>query len=134
MIDVKELRIGNHVANKKGQRVKVVQLPGEMNAQMLCLCESENDGVVGYDSDFAPIPLTAELLQELGFEKREGSLIWGRTFDKNCYVSFSPFEDDCWSLSVTPKDYRKRIVVFVSNLHEAENIVWFTLHKELIEE
>lgn len=124
MILERELHIGAHVLfNGNREEVRSISIPWV-----------ELYGIADFlhSDELEPIPLTSELLVELGFKKQEGGLIWSRIYDKNCYVSFSPFEDNCWSLSITPKDYRKRITAFVNNLHEAEAFVRLTLKRELL--
>lgn len=133
-VDIKQLRIGAHVLlSRENKRVRIESITKRKIGYHRRADKTDHLAYARLN-EIEPIPTTTELLAELGFKKREGGLIWSRIFDKNCYVSFSPFEDNCWSLSITPKDYRKRITVFVNNLHEAENIIWLTLHKELIEE
>lgn len=58
MIDIKELRIGNWVLNAFGKPVKIYDIISKRNT-------------TGYATEtLSPIPLTAEILEKVGFKKK----------------------------------------------------------------
>lgn len=64
-VDIKTLRIGSHV-EYDGKRVRVALVRDDG-----CICEYKDNGqdvIVGLGIEKQPIPITSELLAELGFE------------------------------------------------------------------
>lgn len=110
-VDVKTLRIGSHIlVDGKRERVRgldednglIVRFPAEyVNA-----------------SEVEPIPLTSELLEELGFRKEDGFMrLWNK--DDNgrfSYIEFSAIGDK-WRLYPSGADGGNIVVRY---LHEAE--------------
>jgi hypothetical protein len=73
MIEVRELRIGNWV-DEDGKHINVYAIDEDgVNG-----CVNPNDGLEIEYIDAQPIPLTAEWLERLGFEKKAG----GISYDK----------------------------------------------------
>lgn len=117
--DIKTLRIGSHVlVDGKRERVRgldednglIIRFP----AEYVMACEVE------------PIPITAELLAELGFDWREDSSCWckyqnydGEHYDWGLYVSG---KETGWqfSLFLPFEDWRRAPKFYARNLHEIE--------------
>lgn len=128
MIDVKTLTIGSHV-EYDGKRIKVVLVRDDG-----CICEYKDNGqdvVVGLGIEKKPIPITPELLTELGFKKEDGFMrLWNK--DDNGHFSYIEFSaiGDKWRLYPSSTDGSSIVVRY---LHEAE--AFLALHGvELIEE
>lgn len=133
-VDLKTLRIGSHVL-MDGVRAKVVRL----NTVKYCETEAFHilvrgvllDGREGECGCFAddkavqPIPITPELLTELGFKWRETAGAWrkyqnydGKNYDWGIYICYSA-ERGCM-ISLCLKDYRLRPQLYAKYLHELE--------------
>lgn len=141
MIDVKELHIGAHIL-ANDIRAKVVDINRMQLDNPDCpyrvFVEGINShgdkqivgGFVNYDK-IQPIPLTAELLTEIGFEH----------IDKTPYVKH--FDDSYIGLSLVGNGLWRVLEydnvmchgsMLCRYLHELEGFIYMTLHKELIEE
>lgn len=119
-VDIKTLRIGSHVEyNGKRVRVALVRDDG-------CICEykdNEQDVIVGLGVEKKPIPITPELLKELGFEYRDNTY-WERWF----LGSFDIERKEGSSYF----DYNSEIRL--EFLHELEDLYYLIYGVELIEE
>lgn len=127
-IDVKTLHIGSHIS-VDGKRAKVVGIRTTSAMSGLPIVQYTTESVVRFGellSDSAgvmPIPLTSELLEELGFEWK----------DKGCW-------QHCWKggFDLTRRgkssywDYEGDISV--QYLHELESLYYLVYEKELIKE
>lgn len=123
-VDIKSLRVGSHILfNGKRERVRgldednglIVRFP----AEYVMACEVE------------PIPITAELLVELGFKKEDGFMrLWSKDDNGHfSYIEFSAIRDK-WRLYPSGTDGSQTVVRY---LHEAE--AFLALHGvELIKE
>lgn len=123
-VDVKQLRIGSHIlVNGKRERVRGL--------------DEDNGLIVRFPAEYVnanevePIPITAELLVELGFRKEDGFMrLWSK--DNNghfSYIEFSAIRDK-WRLYPSGTDGSNTVVRY---LHEAE--AFLGLHNiELIKE
>lgn len=133
MIDIKTLQIGSHVL-LKGERVKVLEISNHFDN---CGCIDTEKGR-DTANEFDPIPITEELLKELGFEYHEydNGKLWERTYP-NIYKSshILEFEDsdygerwrlNLWSMKETS------VETHVKYLHELENWIYMVYGKELI--
>lgn len=123
-VDIKQLRIGSHIlVNGKRERVRGL--------------DEDNGLIVRFPAEYVmanevePIPITAELLVELGFRKEDGFMrLWSK--DNNgrfSYIEFSTVRDK-WRLYASGTDGCNTVVRY---LHEAESFL--SLHNnELIKE
>lgn len=139
MIDVKELRIGSHIL-AGGVRARVIDIhkkclgtenfPYQVFVEGFSPDDGEKKVVGGLSDNLEPIPLTAELLQELGFERlaQLGSMsAWAR--------------DDIY-ISIAGERVAARIVnnkndlsiPSIRYLHELEAFAYLTTKQELIKE
>lgn len=110
-VDIKTLRIGSHVlVNGKRERVRGL--------------DEDNGLIIHFPAEYAmandvePIPITAELLVELGFKKEDGFMrLWSK--DNNGHFSYIEFSAtrDKWRLYPSGKDGSNTVVGY---LHEAE--------------
>lgn len=124
MIDIKTLRIGSHVlVNGKRERVRGL--------------DEDNGLIIRFPAEYVnanevePIPITAELLVELGFRKEDGFMrLWSKDNNGNfSYIEFSTVRDK-WRLYKSGTDGSNTVVRY---LHEAE--AFLALHGvELIKE
>lgn len=137
-MDIKELRIGNSVLCN-GVRAKVIDIHRDiLNSQkssyrVFVEGISPETGkltqVGGYEFD--PIPITEELLKELGFEKSETNQYdWYKHID-----DFSIFikifkRGRCRAEVYSEFSHHGNMVCY--NLHELEQFVFMTTKKELI--
>lgn len=75
MIDIKTLRIGSHLSHN-GRRVRVALVREDG-----CICECKDNGqdvIVGLGVEKQPIPITPELLKELGFVQKRMDYPYGK--------------------------------------------------------
>lgn len=120
-IDPKELRVGSHV-DCKGSRYEVCGIYGDRIALIvkrhpLRGCESAH-----FSSDYiSPIPITEDILAELGFEYRDNTY-WERWFKGG--FEFERKEDSKYF------DYNSEIRL--EYLHELENLYYMIYRQELI--
>lgn len=121
-VDIKSLRIGSHIlVNGKRERVRGL--------------DEDNSLIVRFPAEYVvvneiePIPITAELLSELGFKKEDGFMrLWSK--DDNGHFSYIEFSNirDKWRLYPSGTDGSHTVVRY---LHEAE--LFLALHNiELI--
>lgn len=134
MINYKELRIGSHVlANGVKAQVIRIDAPKEHDIPKAVILgfKAIVDGEVRYagcldGKGVEPIPITEELLSELGFDciERLGDCsLWakGKVFIKHIGERYMINVDD-W------------LVATFDSLHELENLYYHHFKKELIEE
>lgn len=139
MIDPKELRIGSHVM-VNGVRARVIRIDEPMEHEIppctLLRFKAMVDGEVRdcgcpADSDkVEPIPITAELLEELGFLKMEahGSVsVWMR---RDIRIDFYGTRITATVGNV----YNKCTINPIYYLHELEAFLYLTTKIELIKE
>lgn len=120
-MDIRELRINTSVL-LDGKRVRITELAKVGLVYGVKFADDET----WYDlSEIDPIPITEELLKELGFDKREIEGLppyWRKddiTFEWSCW--------DKWRVAINDSEY-----AYVEYLHEAETFVYLTTKKELI--
>lgn len=136
MIDVKELRIGSHVSvGGVRKRIDHIGINGELGEIYIFNPEwtkerqsKERSEHTWFCTQIEPIPLTAELLEEIGFELTGD---WGE------YKVYT-------KKNITVRIVGERIyakvapnlgaLIDIKYLHELESFVYMTLGKELIEE
>lgn len=124
MIDVKSLRIGNLVL-LDGERVEIDEI---------CM-----DGLVTYNSYFGtdvekldPIPITEELLKELGFEKiKDPQYDYAKRYENNrklfvTIITSGVVRIEAWDNVI----HRGNMIC--QYLHEIQNFTFMTQGKELI--
>lgn len=138
-VDVKTLRIGSHVL-MNGVRAKVmklnsVKLSEVMTFHILVRGVSPDTGSVGECGCFAddkavqPIPITPELLEEIGLVKEAPNIV--KRVD-DYFIYFHYLHDDLWCIGMYDDTYNYGNCI-VRYLHEAE--AFLALHGvELIKE
>lgn len=111
MIKAKELRIGNWI-NTDGKPCRVTQLIGGVVA-------TDDPGMWHNKDSYSPIPLNLELVQECGFELREGTL-----FKTGCrlYIIAGELIYDTLASKVTAIQY----------LHQLQNLYFALTGEELL--
>lgn len=142
MIDIKSLRIGSHIL-VNGKRVCVCGIrrtPNLNNALTIVQYTTKDIVVFGEvpagSNKVGPIPITPELLEELGFEdcakRRWHTEDWEKRWGECQYLSFTKLYRGEWRVHYFDgaKDRGQTVVRY---LHEAE--AFLALHKvELIKE
>lgn len=132
-VDVKTLTIGSHV-EYEGKRVRVALVRDDG-----CICEYKDNGqdvVIGIGIEKNPIPITPDLLKELGFEdcskKRWHTEDWEKRWGECQYLSFTKLYRGEWRVHYFD-GANDRGQTVVRYLHEAETFLG--LHNvELIRE
>lgn len=131
-VDIKQLRIGSHISIN-GERVEVESLQG---GDMVGYITPDNDWFATESWRFEPIPITPEMLKELGFEdcekKRWHTEDWEKRWGDCQYLSFTKLYRGEWRVHYFDgaKDRGQTVVRY---LHEAE--LFLGLHNtELIKE
>lgn len=132
MIDVKEIRIGSHL-----------QVDG-------CICEVYGTSSKGLTirfgerpnlvfpsgkKDVQPIPITEDLLQEMGFEHlwEKDTWYWRKDFDDDQYVIIVIY-DGYVRVKIHTKGDCPYNIFRCEYLHELETFVYLTLREELIKD
>lgn len=147
MIDIKTLRINSTVLCD-GVRAKVVDLQtchfGSKTAPHVRVKGispyTGEEKVVGGMTDgnyIAPIPITEELLKELGFEESTDNIIgvpiFAKTIDNDFHIEVKKFHGyDEWRFHVDDCDRDSVGSLDLHYLHEAEAFVYLTTKQELI--
>ncbi len=138
MIDVKELRIGAHVS-LRGERVTIFQT---LHTGLVEVLRFNKESEVCTTDILDPIPLTAGLLREIGFEPVRKTL--GRP-DEEWYIEpdgypirvmkgYSDNPEREWSVHIDSWDYDTIGSADVAYLHQLEGIVYLCTGEELIKE
>lgn len=131
-VDIKSLRIGSHIlVNNKRERVRGLD---EDNGLII---RFPTEYVLA--SDVEPIPITPELLEELGFEKF-ASNVFIKDIDSNymenpvvrCYF-LSLYGADYYSVEVYD-DIENYGRLHCHYLHELESFIFLTIQEELIKD
>ncbi|MDE5886422.1 MAG: hypothetical protein K2H46_02420 [Muribaculaceae bacterium] len=145
MIDPKTLHIGSHVI-VDGVRARVIRIDEPKDEHEIppytllrfkafidgkwwnCGCPADADKV-------EPIPITAELLTELGFEKRESGL-FAKEYAPDSWIFLTIYTTkELCKVNVYPSDPRKEASsVLNCYLHELEAFLYLTTKTELIKE
>lgn len=133
MIDIKTLRVGSHV-NLCGKRQRVAAIDALNGAIGMCGYLTDENGVkhpLGYKvEDIEPIPITSDLLKELGFEEDKTDIakrVGGY------YIYFHQINNLRWRVSLEEENCTNYGNCIVRYLHEAE--AFLALHGvELIKE
>lgn len=132
MIDIKELRIGSHYYNTiyvKPVIGRVTSISGKDRVSLFydMPYDPENDPYEGaMVHDLEPIPLTAGLLEELGFEcleQRDSVSVWSR----------SGIHIEKWGEQTAIK-LSSVLGLTIRCLHELEDFVYLATKTELIKE
>ena len=142
MIDPKTLHIGSHVM-VDGVRARVTDIEtnyDSLGATHLRFCavidgEKRLCRAYSYRDNVEPIPITAELLTELGFEKREsGSFAKEYAPDSWVFITLYATKKLC-KVGIYPADSIKEASGVLScYLHELESFLYLTIKTELIKE
>ncbi|MBD5302408.1 MAG: hypothetical protein HDS16_05370 [Bacteroides sp.] len=145
MIDPKTLHIGSHVM-VNGVRARVIRIDEPKDEHEIPPCTllrfkalidgKWHDCGGPADADkVEPIPITEELLMELGFEKREsGSFTKEYAPDSWVFITLYTTKELC-KVNIYPSDPRKEVsIVLGCYLHELEQFLYLTTKTELIKE
>ena len=133
-MDIRELRINSSVLYE-GERVKIDQISQFGNIGLVDISHT-----LVSPKDLSPIPLTEELLKELGFEEEkpqgEGwdygiEKVFRKEYnalieDEYPYISLAQYEGGLYQLQVAGT------IAYVRNLHELQGYIYLTTKKELI--
>ena len=139
MIDPKTLHIGSHVM-VDGVRARVTDIESNYDCSgdtLLRFCaiidgEKRTCGAFSQKDGVEPIPITEELLTELGFEKRQG--LFGRRWIENApHVAIKETNDGMWKVITSNHDYVYKNII-CKYLHEAEAFLYLAAKTELIKE
>jgi len=128
MIDIKDLHVGAHVeiAGHRYRLVAIDSLNNEVGIELYIMDESGRKYPKGYKvNDIDPIPITAGLLQELGFESYH--YCWVKKPNGNP-IKVEDNEDGTWGVSVIGTN------ITVRYLYELEAFVYLATKTELIKE
>lgn len=130
MVSIKELRIGNHVL-WNGERVKVdeISIGGAVG-----LIRQDGSDWFGYDAfRLEPIPITEELLTELGFEKEyDLHFDYVKKFENELSLFITLHSNGCMRIEVWDNT-KHRGNMICHYLHELETFVFMTTKKELFD-
>ena len=137
-IDPKELRIGSHIL-VKGKRVEIECIIN--NSQIAYYLPNYDDWeACSPDEDWVePIPITEELLTELGFSKKFMAGDWSMwTMDIDSFsVSVGLQDSICRGVEIKDNDDKKAMFGWsypCKYLHELESFYHHCINKELIKE
>ena len=135
-VDIKQLRIGSHV-EVNGARARVIELVEKhLQNQPWAMYAATIDGEYRTCGAFLqgaePIPITPELLVELGCERTPNVNIWRKKHEKSIIIFRRLSDITRYSCEIWQEGCRA--VANFRYLHEAEQLVYLTLGKELIEE
>lgn len=133
-MDIKELVIGDwiydcHDYYNRGMKKKPTQLDREGLIDLLCYCTSHDDLDLGCMSQ--PIPLTKEILEANGFEKREKKYVYGdiNKLEDVASMWYSDFTHNRMIFNLYGKngiiDYYPWGIVFVHQLQHALRLCGF---------
>lgn len=124
-VDIKTLRIGSHV-EYEGKRVRICSLKTNManydDGKGKPRCFGSN---LAYYKRMQPIPITPDLLNELGFMWREDSSCWrkyqnydGENYDWGIYAYGS--DSGTWCFSLYLPNFLIKPQLYAEHLHEIE--------------
>lgn len=136
MVDIKNLRIGSHVL-VGGVRGTVdgmdMPRPHWIPNNPLIRCKAVIDGEPRYcggnllSDEIKPIPITPDLLKELGFEWREDSSCWrkyqnydGERYDWGIYAYAYGSDGGTWCFSLYLPNFLIKPQLYAEHLHEIE--------------
>lgn len=117
MIDVRELRINSHVLHN-GKRFKVRRI-SDMGLVDI-------DGFIKEEEKIDPIPITPDLLKELGFEETKCIVLDRLHYEKHfddCHIDVFKHYDD-WVVHIDNSDFDTIGSANVNYLHEMESIIY----------
>lgn len=129
MISIQELRIGNHVF-LDGKKVEIDEI--SISGQVGCITQDNDWFGVDADDRLSPIPITEELLKELGFGKiKDPRFDYAKRYENNRGLFVSIITDgviriESWDGLIL------RGNTICQYLHQLENFVYLTTKKELI--
>ena len=141
MIDPKTLRIGSHVM-VDGVRARVTDIESNYDWSgdtLLRFCavidgEKRTCGAFSQKDGVEPIPITAELLEELGFEKRESGF-FAKEYAPDSWVFLTIYATkELCKVNIYPSVPRKEASSVFCHLHELEAFLYLTTKTELIKE
>lgn len=129
-IDPKELRIGSHV-EYKGERWEVAYITPKTKVLYYALFQKNRPLLEVFPLEVNPIPITAELLEELGFEKARFKSYRRDLGELHPFMHFHYIADGCWRMEVSD-DTRNYGNIVCKYLHQVEAFLYLTTKQELI--
>lgn len=140
MIDIRELRIGSSVLfNDERVKVRSIADINPFEPGVLVKSSKQKSLWKTTPESLSPIPITEELLKELGFEEEkpqgEGwdygiEKVFMKEFDspieEDYFISLAQYEGGLYQLQVLGT------IAYVRDLHTLQNFVYLTTKKELI--
>lgn len=136
MIDINTLHIGSTVSiGGKMQRVSAIDaLNGQIGIDAYTIDTKGVKHPFGYKiEDVEPIPITEELLTELGFEKAPFKSYRRDLGESEPFIHFHYITDGRWRMEVSD-DTRNHGNIACEYLHQAEAFLYLTTKTELIKE
>lgn len=148
MIDIKELRVGSHVSFRG--KMECITTIDALNEKIGINAYKEDERGVKYAFGFSleqvePIPITEELLEELGFVKVE-RLVYQRpdkkyidaesaSMKRGMYECCAPkvtltYWSEIWCVTAT-NGQGLSSKTFVRHLHELENFVYLVMKEDI---
>lgn len=106
MINTKDIMVGNFVKDKNGE----IMLVGKVHRDSV----ADKWGGITFDDEIEPIPVTKEILKEIGFEKYEDLPLERncyRYWDKDRRYKLEVCDDEEWCNS------DRKLTLFVDNSH-----------------
>lgn len=130
-VDIKTLRIGSHV-EYEGERMMVYDISAEMNTpnHLIMLYQRDRFEIVSL-AELSPIPITPELLKDLGFKFRKNADSWCISDKKGGYFYATIVSDGTCIVTHYP-DFGRQSQAVCANLHELETFVYLIAKTELI--
>lgn len=124
MIDIRELNIGNSVLFN-GKRVKV---EGVVIQNGIVFFENDN----AYADTLDPIPITEELLTELGFsDAHENTTTYIKKIGEHFIYLIKINGEETYDLSIIHNNGIRNVTIEVKYLHELEQFTFMTCKTEL---
>lgn len=138
MIDVKELRVGAHVCFN-AKRVKILGIDVANDKDVPIIINTSAASVE--PAEVNPIPLTIELLQEIGFHPypelaRKSYDYYAKELDGFRIIvatGYTTYDNREWTAFVENWDYDAIAWDDVDYLHNLENLVYNCIKKEVID-
>lgn len=122
MIDISTLSIGSHVLFD-GERVEI---EGISIVGVVYGVKATNDEVWYHPSEFAPIPITEELLTELGFEKlKDPQFKYAKRYKDNVGLFVKIITDGVIRIEAWDKVILRGNLI-CRHLHELEAFIFLT--------
>lgn len=128
MIPTKELRLGNYVKNGNNGFPMYVYAIGHDWVQLDF--NGNEGGIWEYDDkDIVPIPITIELLCQIGFSLCKEQF-WNRPVYEKDNIKIVHRENELWEISIF-KNMDNRATRLIESLHELQNVFFAVNQRDL---